>query len=188
MAKTLTLWHGARAWSGDASILPGRKGRSEHGPGIYLTTHYQTARKYAKGGGVTLRFTLDAQLGWLEDANLPLADAEAFVLSMPRVKDKKDILERLNGVAERLAPRLGGALVPASTLVNLLVNADALVGENAPRTAAFLVAHGADASLTQPSREEDWVVLFNPRKILRVERMDAKNVPVETWVQERVTR
>ncbi len=26
------------------------KGRYESGPGLYLTTHYETARKYAKGG------------------------------------------------------------------------------------------------------------------------------------------
>lgn len=32
------MYHGGRSWTGVPSVQPPKRGRAEHGPGIYLTT------------------------------------------------------------------------------------------------------------------------------------------------------
>ena len=157
----------------------------EHGPGIYLTTEYATARKYAKGGGVTLRFSLDPDLGWLEDAPLlPVAQVVAWVAAQPKLPARAAVLA---GVA-KVSGRLGGDFLPADSLVAIMVNHDAMPGAVGPSLAAFLVGLGIDASHVQANAREDWVIVFNPRKILKVERLSAQDVPTTAWSAPRVTR
>lgn len=177
--RPIQLWHGAHNWQGPPQVRGARKGHAEAGPGLYLTTSYQTARKYARGGGATLRVTLDADLGWLEDATLSLADAVAFVQALRRCGQRTALVRDLRAYAVRLAPRLGGDTIHASALVNLAVNADAAHGDNGVLLAGFLVEHGIDASLHLATSTEDWVVVFNPKKILGVERVGAGDVPPE---------
>jgi hypothetical protein len=187
--KPLVLYHGARRWQGPPEIRAGRKGRMEHGPGIYLTTSYQTAKGYAKGGGVVLRFTIETPLRWLEDADLGLADALGFVAGLRGMKSRAAIESDLRRAAERMAPRLGGGKVPAATLVNLMVNYDALAGAAGPGLAAYLVRRGCDASLANERNGEDWVVLLNPRKVLAVEPVPAASISApEHWDLPRVAR
>ncbi len=166
MSEPLRLWHGARAWEGPPAVQKTRRGRAEHGPGIYLTTSYQTAAGYAKGGGTVMLFELDPDLVWLEASNVPLLDAVTFVQSRRRLPKKAPLVADLRAVAARMASRLGGDSVPASSLVNLLVNYEVLSGSIGPELAGFMVDHGISASLERRSAEEDWVVLFDPRKIL----------------------
>jgi len=167
MTKPIVLWHGARAWSGPPVIHPAKKGRLEYGPGIYLTTSLATAKKYAKGGGVIMRFEVDPRVRWIEGAVLPVEPMIKLVASLRGSGAKKarvvaDILRS----AVRLAPRLGVGRTHASVLVNLLVNDDLLTGDNGPKVARFLTEHDIHASLQEKSGDEDWVVIFDPSKIL----------------------
>lgn len=167
------FYHGARAWNGPPEVQRGRKGRTEHGPGIYLTTSYATAAKYAKGGGTVKRVSVDTNLGWLDDVRIPLADTIAFVRDTPRMRKKAEIIADL----KRNADRLGVGVVGAYVLRNLAVNYDALVGDVAPAMAAFFVRHGADADVVETSSEgaqEDWLVLFNPAKIVSIDVVDKR--------------
>jgi hypothetical protein len=187
--KPLVLYHGSRRWQGPPEVRAGRNGRMEHGPGIYLTTAYETARKYAKGGGLVLRFTIEAPLRWLEDAELSLPDALDFVAGLRGLRARAQIEEGLRRTAERMAPRLGGGKVPAATLVNLMVNHEALGGTAGPKAAEYLVRRGADASLANERNDEDWVVLFNPRKVISVEPVSAKDFDARPeWNLPRVAR
>lgn len=167
----IVLWHGSRRWSGPPSVHPARKGRTEGGPGIYLTTSYETARKYSKGGGVVMRFYLDPNVVWLEESVIDLQDAIAFVKTQPRLPKKEEIIADLRRNAERIAPRLGGTRIEAAVIVNLMVNHEALYGQHGPALASFLVKHGIDVSLANTRSGEDWVVVFNPNKILSTEQM-----------------
>lgn len=167
----LVLYHGARRWEGPVEVRPARKGRTEHGPGLYLTTRYETARKYGK----VLRVTIRGDVRWLEDAALPLDETLEFVAKgLPRFGKRRALAEDLRTSAARMAVRLGPNAVPASVLVNLLVNDDGLSGANGPAVAGFLVRHGIDASLTGPAfgsfggHSEQWVVVFNPEVVLSV--------------------
>ncbi len=48
------------------------------------------------------------------------------------------------------------------------MNYDATAGANGPALAAFLAARGIDAALVDANSREDWVVVFNPAKIISV--------------------
>jgi hypothetical protein len=46
--NTLNFWHGGNLDEFD-DIISQKNGRYEYGAGFYITTHYGTAEKYAKG-------------------------------------------------------------------------------------------------------------------------------------------
>ena len=122
----LIFWHGARAWGGAPAVRGARKGRAEHGPGIYLTTSRETAQRYSKGGGVVMRVEVAPSLRWLELATLPLDESLAFVAAVPRLGSRRArLLADLHRLAARDVARGG---VAASALVNLMVNAGASDG------------------------------------------------------------
>jgi hypothetical protein len=159
----LVLWHGSQRWEGPPRIVTSRKGQVEHGPGLYLTTSADTARKYAKGGGSVMRFEV-APLRWLGDAWLPADTMVRFLRSLDRVKNRTKIEADIRAVEERLRSRRNGS-VPAAILVNLMYNHGALSGDKGPALAEFYTRHGIDADHVTKGNE-DWVVLFNLDKIL----------------------
>jgi hypothetical protein len=143
----------------------------EHGPGFYLTTSESTARRYAKGGGVLLRVELEPEIHLLESRRLPAADLATLVRGIPRLRRKKEVLVDLEAARARSRDQ---TTVPANTLVNLLHYHKALTGEVGPVVAEFYAGRGIDGDLVQPGSrseaDEKWLVLFNLRKIVRVDR------------------
>ena len=173
--ESLVFYHGAQQWEGPPQIVAHRKGHAEHGPGIYLTTSWTTASKYAKGGGSVYRIEVSPSVRWLEKTDLPVEETLRWVKSLPRLRGKADIVASL----ERTTARIGR--LPAEILVNVFVNHDAASGANGPALAEYLVRHGVDAShistpLFSGSGAEDWVVIFNPKIIEKVTRLSAKDV------------
>lgn len=168
---SIVLYHGARRWDGPPRILEGRKGRTEHGPGLYLTTSLETARKYAKGGGYVMRIELEPRLGWLNDDGKRISIEEILAfLSIERLRNRKKITEDIL----RYASRTSRSDAPLDVLVNLMVYHNALGGSIAPLVASFLVSKGVDAALVTQNNE-DWVVLFNPDKIRHATRLTDKH-------------
>lgn len=167
---TTFFYHGAHRWEGPPEIRKARKGQIEHGPGLYLTTSIDTARKYAKGGGVVLRFEVETPLRWLEDARIPQTEMERFVLhDMPGPRARRlKVIEDIRRHAARFGP--DPALL-TGVLVNLLLYYEVVKGDGGPVLARYLVARGIDAGHVDKSGE-DWVVLFNLDKIVRFARVD----------------
>ncbi len=167
--KTSFFYHGSQRWDGPPEIRKARKGQIEHGPGLYLTTSIDTARKYAKGGGVVLRFEIAMPLRWLEDARIPAKEMIRFVreaMPAPKAKRVKVIAD-----IERNAARFGdNPALLAGVLVNLLPYYEAVKGEGGPALARYLVERGIDAGHVQ-THGEDWVVLFNLDKIVQFNRV-----------------
>lgn len=184
----LVFWHGSRAWDGPPTVQPGRAKRSEGGPGIYLTTSYRTARSYAKGGGVVQRVSVSPTVHWLEEATLPVEDVRSFLAGRARLPKRTEILADVERNAARTAGRLPPGFIHAEVLVNLMVNYDALKGDNGPALAAFLVDHGIDASHAKNGGDEDWVVLFNPSAILRMDLAPASTVAGDQYDLPRLRR
>lgn len=164
-SSVLNFWHGGHHFEGPPTVNPSKPGSHENGPGIYLTTNLSTATKYAKGGGVLVRFELDKKISWLEESKKPLSTMHDFIISLPRCRNRKKILEDLSENASYHSSEE----VPLIYLMNTLLFHNALGGENGPTLAAWMVSQGVDASLYRASPTEDWVVLFNPNVISNYE-------------------
>lgn len=166
----IVLYHGGR-WQGAPQILPPKKGRAEHGAGIYLTTSWSRAKSYAKGGGVVYQICIDPPQKWAEHAFIPLEEVEAFLVrTFGRGRTGKELLE----ACRRVSSRTNG-FVQASSLIAIVVNADASSGNKGPLLADFLSSLGIGASHVRQS-DEDWVVLFDPRLVRSVHRLTPADV------------
>jgi hypothetical protein len=163
--EPIVLYHGAQRWQGPPRLQPAGKNKSEMGSGLYLTTSYATARKYAKGGGVIMRFFLSPDLTFANNTKVSLLAAKGFLRSLPRLRGRDAVLADL----EKGAERVGGEPF-AYMLENLMLFHGGLKGDKGPALASFLVEQGIDASLVSHSAE-DWVVLYNLDKILSYGRV-----------------
>ena len=159
---TLKFWHGAQRWSGQAQLRPSRPKCYECGPGLYLTTHQSTARKYAKGGGQTVLVELSPDVVRLEDCRLTLEEMLEGLASLPRVRARKEIEAGLRKSAQRHPD----GLMPAEYLMNYCVNYESLGGESGPALARWYASKGIDLSVYSRPGGEDWVVVFNPAKVV----------------------
>lgn len=185
------LYHGGNLTDGFREVIPGKKGRVERGPGLYMTTSLARARSYAKGGGRRVwQITLRGPLRWLETADVPLADVLTFVRTTPRLPKRKELLADM----QRLGAYRTDGLVAAAYLNNLMVNSDALSGASAPALAEFFRRYGIDASISNEHMDgerEHWVILFNPERVVSVVPVDQSrkglvwNLPLVTDVPER---
>ena len=173
-------WHGGSRWKGKPEVQAPRKGRYECGPGIYLSTRYLTARKYAKGSNVTTLVTLADGVRWLQHAKLPLRELVAFLEEAPRLKGrhvlKEDFL--LRAVRRDLSM---DDLCPVENLVNVLINTESLAGKVGLYLAEWLVSKGIDASLYNAFGQDQWVIVFNPAVIVKHTVVSATNAPLDLY-------
>lgn len=159
---TLKFWHGAQRWTGSPELRPSRPKCYECGPGIYLSNRNATARKYAKGGGQVVLIELDPSVVLLEESHLSLEEMLEGLASLPRVRRRKDIEVGLRKSARRHPDNR----LPADYLMNYCVNYESLGGASGPALAQWYASKGIDASVYSRARDEDWVVVFNPEKIV----------------------
>jgi predicted small metal-binding protein len=176
----IKVWHGAQRWEGSPEIRGHKEGNYEAGPGIYTTTRYMTARKYAKGGGSVLLMTLSPNLSFADDVKIPLADMLDYIKNT-RMKAKKEIAADLIDHAKRTHNENIGANI----LINLVVNWRAGSGEAGRSLAHFLASHGVDAALERQSGE-DWLVVINPKIIMSAKKMAASDVKSDMFDLPRI--
>lgn len=164
-AIALTLYHGAKHWAGPPAILPAKSMKDiEHGPGFYLTSGIDTARKYAKGGGKVLEFEVDPNLQLIQEVELDVSDMLDFVRSLPRLKHRAEIEA---DILKRQA-RTGSSRIYAGVLGNLMHYYKVAHGANGVALVNFYRRHGIDADLVTSrglAGDEDWYVLYNLDKI-----------------------
>lgn len=174
------FWHGGSRWHDRPEVRAPRKGRYECGPGIYLTTSYLRARKYAAGGKVTTLVTLADSVRWLEQAKLPLQQLVDFLRTAPRLRNRHQLIEDflLRQVARQLAM---ADLCPVEHLVNLLINAEALTGKVGLYLAEWLSINGIDAARHKPQSQEQWVIVFNPAIIRKYQVVPAAGVSLDKY-------
>lgn len=156
--KTLTLWHGGNLKESLDETFLYRKGRFEYGPGLYLTTHYGTAVKYAKGGRKLYKITV-AQGNDASDVNLPFNEAVNYVRTYAVKSRSKRALETLEKYKSNLT---------ADILINVAINDELFRPSDLNDFRIFLVHRGVDYNVVDNAFgwHERMIVLYNFAKIV----------------------
>lgn len=175
------LWHGAQRWDGVPGLRAPRVGHAEHGAGLYCTTEYATARKYAAGAGSTRLMTIDGSVRLLEGMRVHPDVLLHAVKSIPRLRAKQAILDDIGWCAERSKTDTVGL----NTIINLAAHHKALSGAPAVAISEFVASQGADASLYE-RHGEDWLVVFNPAIVLASQPVRANDVDIAAFSLPRV--
>lgn len=177
----IRMWHGGRQWKGAPEIRPSKEGRSELGPGIYVTNFYDSAASKAMGGGAVREIVFSPKL-ILEQTALSLSDACDFVTSVIVKSKQGAVIEKMIECAGRHSLKdrvlLGTDMqhLHAESLVNLCVNGDLALGAKGQALAEFLVAQGVDCAFTHRSGNEFWGTIYNPKCIDSYEKRLASTV------------
>jgi len=177
--NTFQVYHGGSKWYGDPEIRP-TKGRYEGGPGIYFTTNYETARKYAKGSNVVQIVDIDKSFTDLKTVKVDINTIFEFLDSLSGLKKRKE----LKADIQRFADRIQKQEIPLTVLNNLIINWEAGAGEIGKEVARFFVSNGADAIVDDQSGEEQWLIVFNPKIIKNYKVTNPKEV--ETYMLPKI--
>ena len=170
---TLTLWHGGNLEFAQENISH-KGGRWEHGPGLYLTTHYDTARKYAKGSRKLYQIVIRKGTN-ITEVNIPIAVVKEFI-------DTYFVRARKKDVAERIDKRVKDNKINADTFLNITFNEQAIKNTDTDKLREFLVKQGVDYSIVDNAFgwSERMIVLFNMRNIVSKRIVPAKE-KIETF-------
>lgn len=157
--QTLTLWHGGNL-EFDQDSISHKGGRWEHGPGLYLTTHYDTARKYSKGSRKLYRIVIRKGMN-ITDVNIPMTEVLEFVDTYFIKSRKKDIVARIE-------KHVKDAKINADTFLNITFNEQAIKNTDTDKLRRFLVTQGVDYSIVDNAFgwHERMIVLFNMKNIV----------------------
>jgi hypothetical protein len=167
----MIFYHGARRWDPPPRIPEARSQKdAEYGPGLYLTSGMGTARKYAKGGGIVLRFEIDPNLSLLDNAHISAAEMRRFLHDIPRLRKRSAIEADIAKVVRRVDKDV----ISAATLVNLMRTQGVAYGAPGAALVQFYQAHGIDADVVTGqglAGDEHWLILYNLDKIRGYERV-----------------
>ena len=159
----LKLFHGGKSWDGPLELTGGRKGKTENGPGFYLTTSFSTARSYAKGGQRVFEMLVEPDLHWMHDVKVPLHVLVDFVHNAPKLKNRSRVLHEMELYRLRSKREMTDHVNP-QLLENLMLEFSNPWGEVGKVLGNYYLSHGIDASLMKKSGE-DWVILYNVKKV-----------------------
>lgn len=167
-AEPIVMYHGAHRWRGPPQIVPLRKGHAEYGPGIYLTTSWSTASRYARGGGSVLRMEVSPFIRLAHRVHVDAAEFLRRASSIPRLPGRAALAAAVERLSSGMGPRVQGDFLLAA-----IVNSGSAVGKSGPAMARLLVEMGVESDLFRSpiSKGEEWLVVFDPDAILSVERV-----------------
>lgn len=154
----MQLFHGGNLENGITVTGCPRKGRSEYGPGLYLTTNIETAKSYAMGRGRVWKVHLRETATRMCDRRIAVRDVVSFLGTLP-LRDRKSLLRDVYEF---------GSTIPATAFNELMVTADRNVGDAGTALARFFISQGIDTHKIRFDAREEWVILFNPECVVSV--------------------
>lgn len=167
----MSFWHG-----GDLSNISlhyqldkaQKKGHYEYGPGLYLTTHYGTARKYAKGSR-RLYMVYVRKGNDIKGKTIDMAKIEAFLDNASK-KDKKEAM----GI---MSQYVKGGMIEADRFHLIMLNYGFIKPFITVVYKRFLVENGIDYMIVDSpfGWNEKMLVLFNTSKIQNAVAVGSKD-------------
>jgi hypothetical protein len=176
--NTMSFWHGGNL-DNINSFTNQRKGKFEFGSGLYLTTHYGTAERYARGSRKLYMVTVSKGMD-MNDVNVPVTKLmNYFDINMPATKKKAFLsyIERYNK----------NGSISLHIVNNIMINHELLKSSDTESFKNFIVSCGADYLMVDNAFgwHEKMMVLFNNKKIVKITRVNPKdtievfNLPTE---------
>jgi len=161
--KKITLLHGSKKFTGNVEIRESKKGHYESGVGFYMTTSYNTARKYASTSQNVMTVSLE-ELNFLNGQHkLPVDDFLDFIDSQYRMKGKNKVMREFYNHVE------SNNIMKVQSFINLLIISESLAGKTGINLANWLVEKGIDA-IIENHVNQDWVILFNAQKVIDIKK------------------
>lgn len=180
----ITLWHGGRELEYSyKENLNCSSGRFEHGVGLYLTTHYETAKKYAKGGGKTYKIDLLIEPERsISNTFINLESTLNFLSTYVKKKHLKDISTDISNYLKRTNSNIES--IKADIIQNLIINYEAISPSNTKKLTEFLIDNGVDYGLVKNfgGRPETVVVVYNKDIIKKISAIPSKNVSLDEYI------
>lgn len=173
----LQLWHGGRDLEYSYRELRGSKnGKWEHGAGLYLTTHYDTALSYSKGGGKTYLISLDIDPDKdLYSKKIKMEEALNFI-SKNCKKNKLSLLS--TDLHENLKRSGNMEHISLDVLQNLIINHEAIVHSKSYLLNQFIIDCGVQYGIVPrfKGRDEQVLVIYDRSVIKKVKAIPSKEV------------
>lgn len=166
--NTMSFWHGGNLDQFN-EVIAQKNGRYEYGPGLYLTTHYATAQKYARGQR-KLYFVVVEKGVDLHDVKLDVESIDKFINYFVTGSKKKEVKRDIVDYEKE-----GG--VPAYIFGNILLNAKAIKSTNIQSLRRFYIENGIDYEVVSNpfGWHEKMMVLYDMRKIVHKQVVRSKD-------------
>ena len=157
---TMNFWHGGNLDEYD-DVIAQKAGRYEYGPGLYITTKYEVASKYAKGSRKMYLITVEKGVD-INDAFFNFDTAKEFVNQYVIKNKRKEVFERMEKFKKE--DKIKGFIFN-----NILINEKALKPINTQKLRQFYIDNGVDYEIIDNAFGwgEKMMVLYNMKKIVR---------------------
>lgn len=167
-SSDMIFWHGGNL-DGYNDIIAQKSGRYEYGPGLYATTHYDTARRYSKGSRKLYQITVERG-NELNRSVIPLNSIISFINSFIMGKHKKEMIDAMNRY------QVNGN-VKAYLFLNNILNNKSIKPTYTKYLRQFLVDNGIDYEIVHNpfGWGESMIVIYNMKKIKSVKQFTAKD-------------
>lgn len=164
------FWHGGNLDSFD-DVISQKNGRYEYGPGLYLTTQFDVAQKYAKGNRKMYLISVVDGVD-INNAVLPGEAVKEFIKSYVAGSKKKEIWERIQNYKVDEGFK-------AHNFHTIILNEKAIKPSNTSRLRQLYVDNGIDYEMVDNAFGwgEKMMVLFNMKKIAAVNILRPNQVP-----------
>lgn len=159
--NTKNFWHGGNL-DNHYDEISHKKGRYEYGAGLYLTTHYSTAAKYAKGGRKLYLVTIEIGND-IDSSYLDFDKINSFI-------DEYVIVSKRKEINNRLAKYMVDGKIKASYFNNIILNENSIKPVNMTHLRQFYINNNIDYDIIYNAYGwgEEMMVLYNMKKIVNI--------------------
>lgn len=166
--NTRNYWHGGNLDEYD-DVIAQKNGRYEYGPGLYLITKFEIAKKYSKGSRKLYIITVENG-NEISNSTIPEENVRDFINMYVIRSLRKTVFERLQKYTEN-------GMVDAEVFNNIILNHKAIKGTNTSKLRQFLIKNNIDYEIVHNAFGfgEEMMVLYNMKKIVNVIRFNSSN-------------
>lgn len=159
-SNTMSFWHGGNLDNKD--IKAQKLGKYEFGTGLYCTTHYNTAKKYAKGSRKLYLITVKKGNN-AKDCEIEFDKAVEFINKNAKPDKRKEVMLWLKKYETKK--------LTADIFNNILINHDSITPSKTLELRNFLIDQGVDYLLVNNAFgwHEMMIVIFNMKVIVKEE-------------------